>query len=107
MGEEILFISNGYGEDTVSAYLAASLQNNHPSLIIKGFPTVGEGKFYSSLGIERAGRGVLLPSEGFVRSLRDFYTDIKNGFFRKTWRMGLELRKKSHTFPYLVVTGDT
>lgn len=102
----VLFVSNGYGEDTVSARIAKGLAEVEPGYQIRGFPTVGGGKNYTEAGIELAGRGPELPSEGFVRSLKDLLTDVKNGFVLKTVRMGLQLRSASRETDLLVAVGD-
>ncbi len=101
-----LFISNGYGEDIVSAHIANTFLEYNPQSTIMGFPTVGSGKFYIDSGIKLAGKGPELPSEGFVRSLKDFFVDVKKGFFLKTLKLGLSLRKVSQNFDYLIITGD-
>jgi uncharacterized protein (TIGR03492 family) len=101
-----LFISNGYGEDNVSAHIARVFPQYFPGCTVSGFPTVGGGKFYTDSGIDLAGRGPDLPSEGFVRSYKDLFNDILNGFFHKTFSLGVSLRKVSSHFDYLVLTGD-
>jgi uncharacterized protein (TIGR03492 family) len=102
----VLFVSNGYGEDTVAARIAKCFAEFDPGYDIRGFPTVGAGNYYTESGIELAGRGPELPSEGFVRSPRDFFIDVKNGFVLKTVRMGLELRRASRDADLLVAVGD-
>ncbi len=103
---KFLFISNGYGEDNVSAHIARVFPQYFPGCTVNGFPTVGGGKFYTDSGIELAGRGPNFPSEGFVRSFRDLFNDILNGFFHKTLKLGMSLRKASSHSDYLVLTGD-
>jgi uncharacterized protein (TIGR03492 family) len=102
----ILFISNGYGEDNVAAHIARAYQERFPEHTVEGFPTVGSGRFYEQLGIALAGRGIDLPSEGFVRSPGDFFKDVLHGFFSKTIRLGFMIRKTSVGFGLLVVVGD-
>ena len=43
----LLFISNGYGEDNVAAHLAGTFSARLPGAVIRGFPTVGKGSFYT------------------------------------------------------------
>jgi uncharacterized protein (TIGR03492 family) len=102
----MLFISNGYGEDTMAAHIAKKIQEQNPDYTVAGFPTVGPGKSYSAVGIELAGRGAELPSEGFVRSVKIFVKDVRNGFFTKTFNLGRRLGKASINFDYLVLIGD-
>ena len=105
-GKRILFVSNGYGEDNVAAHIAQEYRTLFPGHRLAGYPTVGQGRFYEQLGIQLVGRGIDLPSEGFVRSPRDFFIDIWNGLFFKTCRMGLEIRKASVDCELLIVVGD-
>jgi len=102
----ILFISNGYGEDNVAAHIAQEFLSQYPDYRITGYPTVGQGKFYDQLGIPLAGRGISLPSEGFVRTPKDFFKDVIQGFFRKTLGMGLAVRRASADYGFLVAVGD-
>jgi len=105
-GIQVLFVSNGYGEDLVSANAAKALAAAHPGTLIRGFPAVGEGHFYTGAGIELAGRGPELPSEGFVRSIGDFLNDVRHGFFVKTFQLGIALEKAAKKYDFLVITGD-
>ena len=102
----ILFISNGYGEDNVAAHIAGELRRKYPALAVSSFPTVGSGQFYTESGIPLAGEGIKMPSEGFVRNVKDLLKDMSRGLFVKTFRMGLRLRAASGTADFLVVTGD-
>lgn len=102
----ILFISNGYGEDMVAAHIAKAMGDHAPGIPVAGFPTVGSGTFYNTMGIDVAGTGPDLPSEGFVRSLGDAVRDIRHGFFQETFKLGKRLRAASKEYDYLVPVGD-
>jgi uncharacterized protein (TIGR03492 family) len=102
-----LLISNGYGEDIVASHIAVKLRERLPGARIAGFPTVGQGKFYTRMGVDCADTGAELPSEGFVRSIGDFVRDVRSGFFTKTIRLGKRLRRTSEDFQYLIPVGDT
>lgn len=106
MSQRLLFISNGYGEDIIAAHIARTIQSLYPDMTVCAFPTVGGGDFYSTKHIPLAGQGAYLPSEGFVRSLKDFARDVKNGFFIKTLRMGRSLGTISRKFDTLIIVGD-
>jgi uncharacterized protein (TIGR03492 family) len=90
----------------MAAHIAKKIQELDPDCTVAGFPTVGQGKSYSAAGIELAGRGAELPSEGFVRTLKTFMRDVRNGFFTKTFNLGRRLGTASMNFDYLVLTGD-
>jgi len=102
----LLFISNGYGEDIIAARIAQKIHTLYSSLTVAAFPTVGQGAFYEKIGIRLAGAGAKLPSEGFVRSPKEFIKDVKNGFFSKTLHMGVSLRNISKKFDFLIIVGD-
>jgi len=106
MTARLLFISNGYGEDIIGAHIAQKIHVMYPHLPVAAFPTVGHGDFYDRVGIKLAGRGAELPSEGFVRSLKEFFRDVKNGFLSKTLRMGLSLGNVSKGFDFFIIVGD-
>jgi uncharacterized protein (TIGR03492 family) len=102
----ILLISNGYGEDMVAAHIASAMRNHAPDIPVAGFPTVGSGTFYNTMGIDVAGTGPDLPSEGFIRSVGDAVRDIRHGFFGETFRLGKRLRAASKEYDYLIPVGD-
>lgn len=102
----ILFVSNGYGEDDVASRIAAEISRLRPGLPVKGFPTVGEGHHYARRGIALAGKGLKLPSEGFIRSFRTFGADLSRGFIHKTMGLGLSIRRAAENADFLVITGD-
>ncbi|MGQ9615788.1 MAG: lipid-A-disaccharide synthase-related protein [Spirochaetota bacterium] len=106
MKPSFLFISNGYGEDTIAAHIGKRMLDIRLSQTIKAFPTVGSGKYYSTIGISLAGEGICLPSEGFVRSLKDFLKDLRHGFIQKNCRLGHTLGKVSKPFDFLIIVGD-
>lgn len=75
---QCLFISNGMGEDTVAAHLAAHLQSHQVKCL--GFPLVGVGLPYQKLGIQVVGPQLELPSGGFnTHSGKAFRKDLKAG----------------------------
>lgn len=109
MGKEtfnILLISNGYGEDNIAAHIGSKLIEMSRSLKVYGFPTVGEGKFYHERNIPLLGRGLDMPSEGFVRSIGSLLADLLSGLIWKTILMGKELRNASKTIDILIIVGD-
>jgi uncharacterized protein (TIGR03492 family) len=101
----VLLVSNGYGEDVVAAHIGELLLAETGG-VVGGFPTVGDGAFYRSRGVEPAGTGLALPSMGFVRSPRDLLRDLAAGLIRRTLAMGRSLRAAASRFDYLVVVGD-
>lgn len=62
---DLLFISNGHGEDLIAARIAREL----PEMTLRGFPLVGDGGAYLRAGIPVIGPRQAMPSGGFI--LRD------------------------------------
>ena len=103
---KVLLVSNGYGEDTVAATIGVHLKKKLPNIKLEAFPTVGNGTFYKKAGITTVFNGVLLPSEGFIRSFGDFINDLTHGFFTKTIKMGLKLKSISNEYDFIIPVGD-
>ncbi|MFW6180899.1 MAG: lipid-A-disaccharide synthase-related protein [Spirochaetota bacterium] len=100
-----LLVSNGYGEDVVAAHIGELLLAETGGTVL-GFPTVGDGAFYRSRGVQLAGTGLSLPSMGFVRSPGDLVRDLAAGLIGRTLAMGRSLHAAADRFDYLVVVGD-
>jgi uncharacterized protein (TIGR03492 family) len=76
----VLLISNGHGEDQISAVLGKSLAEVAPELALSALPLVGSGQAYLEQGIPLLMQGENLPSGGFSRnSLKNLWMDIKAG----------------------------
>ena len=43
MDTKIIFLSNGYGEDTISTYIIRELKNKINNIDISAFPLVNDG----------------------------------------------------------------
>lgn len=93
----LLFITNGYGEDSVGAEIVKRLP---PSLVADAYPTLGPGKAYAGISpvvgprahlasegsrvakgtvardIATGGLGTLLPGLKFMRSVSDAYDHV-------------------------------
>src|SRR5690606_7296015 len=77
----ILFLSNGYGEDTVGARIAQSVQALAGSRLRPvAFPIVGAGDPYRLVGIPVIGPRAPLPSGGFgYLNIRNAVKDVLAG----------------------------
>lgn len=62
---DILFISNGHGEDLIASRIAQDLTD----LSVAAFPLVGHGEAYQAIGVPVVGPQQAMPSGGFI--LRD------------------------------------
>lgn len=103
---KFLLVSNGYGEDNIAAHIGSKLLELNSSSKVYGFPTVGDGKFYRENNIPLLGRGLSMPSEGFVRSIGLLLADLSSGLVRKTILMGRELKNASKIADILIIVGD-
>lgn len=102
-GMQCLVISNGMGEDTVAAHLAAQLQAHDVQCL--GFPLVGIGHPYRNLGIPIVGPQLELPSGGFNTHSRDaFRNDLKAGLGQLLIQQYRYL--KTTTADHIVSVGD-
>ncbi len=73
---DILFISNGHGEDLIAARIAQDLSD----LRVAGFPLVGMGEAYRRSEIPVIGPRHAMPSGGFVlRDAAALRADVKAG----------------------------
>lgn len=76
---DILFLSNGHGEDHLAVRIAQELDD----IAIAGFPLVGAGEAYRTAGIPLLGPRHVMPSGGFVlRDARALRTDLAAGLGR-------------------------
>ncbi len=99
---DILFISNGHGEDLIASRIAQDLTD----LEVAAFPLVGSGEAFQRLGIPVIGPTQAMPSGGFIlRDAQALRNDMRAGLGKLALR---QLRfLASLTPPRLVVAvGD-
>ncbi|MEQ8224329.1 MAG: lipid-A-disaccharide synthase-related protein [Candidatus Eremiobacterota bacterium] len=100
----ILFISNGYGEDSVAALLIEELRKRKV-VNIKVLPLVGIGEIFDFPDVEILGPRVNLPSGGLINNnLSALIKDIKAGLLTLTLKQIDILRKSS--FDLIICVGD-
>lgn len=84
MNKFLLFISNGMGEDAIAVSILKKLREKVPSLQIRAFPLVGEGKMYAP-DAEILGPRTIMPSGGLIpESWRNILLDLKSGLWKLT-----------------------
>jgi uncharacterized protein (TIGR03492 family) len=102
----ILFMSNGHGEDLIATRIIQKLVDQ-PGLEIRALPVVGTGAAYSALNIPLIVEGHNLPSGGFVRNgLRYWRMDLRAGLFALTMRQIRALRLARDRIDLAVCVGD-
>jgi uncharacterized protein (TIGR03492 family) len=101
---DMLFISNGYGEDSVAALLIKELKERK-DFNIKVLPLVGRGEIFEDFNIEVLGSRVNLPSGGLINNnLSALLRDIKAGLLTLTLEQ-IGILKKS-CFDLIICVGD-
>ena len=103
----ILFLSNGFGEDAVSAGLINEFRKRKGNYSFSALPLVGRGKQFEVFDINLAGPRSEMPSGGLVNNnimalLKDFYS----GLIRLTIEQIKFLRDGNKKFDFIVCVGD-
>jgi len=103
----LFFISNGYGEDTISSRIIKSLRESRCPYQIKALPLVGEGKAYENEGVELLGPCRLMPSGGMIPgNIRNLLGDLGSGLFRLTMDQIAAIKKARSSAIMTVAVGD-
>ena len=103
---KVLIVSNGYGEDLIATTLGSAWQEQAPDAEIMAMPLVGNGHYYDKGQVKVLARWKLMPSGGFIRSLRDLFADIRAGLIgqlKAQWRC---LRQEQAAGPVSLCVGD-
>lgn len=105
---DYLFISNGHGEDLISAAIINQLKKINPSLNIAAYPLVGLGEGYQGAGeTEILEPRRLMPSGGFVKgSVFRMWKDIKSGLGELFKEQIKSIKQIAPSVGKVVVVGD-
>jgi uncharacterized protein (TIGR03492 family) len=109
MDTKIIFLSNGYGEDTISTYIIRELKNKINNIDISAFPLVNDGEKYKQNNIKVIGPTKILKSSGIsgFLNIKNFIIDIKDGLLNlilKQLNFLKEYKNKENI--YLIAVGD-
>jgi len=109
--QNLLFLSNGHGEDTISCRVIGALHEINPQISIEVLPMVGEGrvfdKFIKDGWLSKIGTPRLLPSGGFSnQSLMGLILDLNAGLLRCLWRQWTLIHKSAKNGRTIVAVGD-
>lgn len=105
---DILFLSNGFGEDTIAASIVEEIQRIDGAPRVLAMPLVGEGQAYQRLGVDIVGPRRLMPSGGLILTgWSNIITDIRAGFWAMTMEQIVTLRRLRGRIGALVSVGDT
>ena len=103
----ILVISNGYGEDLIASQLCQSILNNHPKCIILPIPLIGSGQAYQKIGLSPFIKNDMLPSGGFIRTLKELFLDIKAGLIKNHYKKHTQtIQLLKHKADTVISVGD-
>ena len=107
MKKEILFMSNGHGEDLNASLILQELPKIAPNINITGMPLVGEGNAYRSLNLPLIGQPKSLPSGGiFYMNPLTLLKDVSAGLIGFTLYQIHTLLKYCSRYDLIVAVGD-
>ncbi|WP_448269259.1 lipid-A-disaccharide synthase-related protein [Nostoc sp. DSM 114159] len=105
--KQILFISNGHGEDNHTSHVIQTLRQLNPSIKMAAMPIVGEGKAYRSLDIPIIGPTQIMPSGGFFYMKRLYLLkDFQSGLIGLTWQQLQVVLQYAPNCDLIMSTGD-
>ncbi|MBI2263687.1 MAG: hypothetical protein HYU64_00715 [Armatimonadetes bacterium] len=104
----ILFVSNGYGEDTISAAIMEEVSALAPKVDLVAMPLVGDGTIYSQKGIRVVGPRRRMPSDGIIGNFNwtNIMRDLRAGLLSLTLDQAEYLRKSRRRISLCVCVGD-
>ncbi|GGA06171.1 lipid-A-disaccharide synthase-related protein [Okeania sp. KiyG1] len=105
--KNILFLSNGHGEDTHNCQIIKAFTKICSDTTISAMPIVGAGNSYKNLGIPIIGPTANMPSGGFfyLNPLL-LFKDLGQGLISLTWRQLQTVRKFAKNCDLVMATGD-
>ena len=113
MDTKVIFLSNGYGEDTISTYIIRELKNKinqaDINIDILAFPLVDDGEKYKQNNIKVIGPTKILKSSGIsgLLNIKNFIIDIKDGLLNLILKQLDFLKEyKNKKNIYLIGVGD-
>lgn len=105
--KNILFLSNGHGEDTHNCQIIKALTKISPDTSISAMPIVGIGNSYKNLNIPILGPQVNMPSGGFLYlNPLLLFQDLRKGLINLTCQKLQTIWKFSKNCDLIMATGD-
>jgi uncharacterized protein (TIGR03492 family) len=105
--KDLLFASNGHGEDVIAGRVLDRLRARRPQLSVEAWPMVGEGAAYTERGIATVGARNRLPSAGFATLDPALMArDLKAGWIGTYWRQAADARRMRGRYRMIVAVGD-
>lgn len=104
---DLLFLSNGHGEDMIACRILDEVRASRPDLAIDAWPMVGQGEAYLQRGLPSSGPQNLLPSAGFATlEWKLMRSDLRAGWIGTHWRQLRHARSLPGRYRLLVAVGD-
>ena len=109
--QNVLFLSNGHGEDTIACRVIEALREINPGISQAVLPIVGEGKVFAKFikdgWLFKIGSSTFLPSGGFSnQSFTGLVLDLKAGLLRSLWSQWTLICKSAKEGKIIVAVGD-
>lgn len=105
--KDLLFLSNGHGEDMIACRILDAVRELAPELETDAWPMVGRGDAYVSRGVPIGGTQNLLPSAGFATlEWKLMGADLRAGWIRTHWNQFRDSRGLPGRYRLLVAVGD-
>ncbi|ACB49372.1 conserved hypothetical protein [Crocosphaera subtropica ATCC 51142] len=105
--KEVLFMSNGHGEDLNASLILQELHKIAPDISITAMPLVGEGNAYRSLHLPLIGQPKTLPSGGiFYMNPLTLLKDVFAGLISLTIYQIRTLLKYCSRYHLIIAVGD-
>lgn len=106
-GKSILFISNGYGEDTIAARIIRGIKERPSTVQVSALPLVGEGGAYEGMDVTIIGPRRLMPSGGMIpEGIGNLVRDVQSGLGRLTLEQIRAVRTVKSRVDMTVPVGD-
>ncbi len=109
--QNVLFLSNGHGEDLIALRVLEELHKIYPSLFFEVLPLVGEGKMFEDAikknWVVKLGPSQYLPSGGFSnQSLLGLLSDLLSGLISLTYKQWAYIRRAGKNGRTIIAIGD-
>jgi uncharacterized protein (TIGR03492 family) len=103
---DLLFISNGHGEDLNGSLICGAVQALNPQLLLAALPIVGGGGAYRRRGLPLLLQGRDLPSGGMVYQGWNLWKDLASGWLAQTLAQLRAARNLGRRYRLVLSVGD-